>query len=110
MASCRTAIAQLTGDTAPLEVTRRAISEQDFPDDRPSQSPATEYISEIRLGERVTFRHRAFVGGWSQGEYSWNTDDFAGKGPLCMTFDSFSTELEGAPEVISLLSDLLAKR
>ena len=46
------------------------------------------------------------VGGFFQGSAVWSASDFAGSGPLRLSFERDGVELEGAPEVVDLFETL----
>lgn len=101
------ALRTLLGTSGDLPVSQRKLSEESIPDDRPTQTSGTRYVTEIRLGERVVFRCTQEVGGWIQGEAAWRTDDFAGMGSLSVGFDSWGVTIDGAPAVVDVLAALL---
>jgi hypothetical protein len=103
------ALRQLTGATEDLPTTNTLVSEEEIPDDRPTQTPVTKYTHEIRLGDRVVFQCVVEAGGWSQGFTDWSTDDFAGTGRLTLGFANSGVTIEGAPAVEDLFAALLAR-
>jgi hypothetical protein len=103
------ALRRLTGADADLPETKVLVSEEEIPDDRPTQTPVTKYTWEIRLGERVIFHCVSEVGGWSQGFTDWSTDDFAGTGKLTLGFANSGVTIEGAPAVEDLFATLLPR-
>ena len=102
------ALRELLGTSGDLPVSQLKISEEEIPDDRPTQTSGTRYVTEIRLGERVVFRCTQEVGGWIQGTADWRTDDFAGMGSLSIDFASGGVAIDGAPHVVQVFAGLLA--
>jgi hypothetical protein len=101
------AVQALTGSAEPLPVAQRQLSVEEIPDDRPTQSCATEWVTEVRLGDLVVLRCEEQYGGWTRGSADWTSNDFAGTGPLRMAFDSDGVKVEGAPAVVNVLATLL---
>jgi hypothetical protein len=85
------------------------VSVVEIPDDRPTQSSASRYVTEVQLGTVALFRVTEEVGGWSQGWAAWSTMDFAGTGPLSLDFDVGGVQVKGAPEVVEVFAALLKR-
>jgi len=105
--ACQAAVRRLTGATGMLAESRRQLVVEDLPDDRPTQTSATRYVTEVRLGDRALFLCTEDVGGWSQGSSDWFTVDFAGTGRLRMALDHGGVEIEGAPAAVDALANAL---
>ncbi|MDP1827258.1 MAG: hypothetical protein Q8L48_28550 [Archangium sp.] len=101
------ALQRLLGGSGALPVSQLKISEEEIPDDRPTQSSGTRYVTELRLGERAVFRCTQEVGGWLQGSSDWRTADFAGLGALSVSFDSGGVTIEAAPDVAEAMATIL---
>ena len=107
--ACQAVLRQLTGAPAELPASNRLVSEEEIPDDRPTQSSATKYTHEIRLGDLVVFQCVVEVGGWSQGFADWFTADFAGTGRLTLSCSNAGVTIEGAPAVVERFAAQLTR-
>jgi len=101
------AMQRLTGATSAAPQTVKQLLVEDVPDDRPTQSSGTRYITGVWLGDRTFVQCTEEVGGWFRGSRYWWTVDFAGKGPLQITFDDAGVEIASAPNVVDVLSNAL---
>ena len=106
---CQAVLRELTGAAAELPASKRLVSEEEIPDDRPTQSSATKYTYEIRLGDLVVFTCVIEVGGWSQGFADWFTDDFAGTGRLTLGCSNSGVTIEGSAAVVELFATQLTR-
>ena len=102
---CEAAVRRLTGREVAHAARRLEVRE--VPDDRPDQTCATEYVTEVRLGELAVFRCCELYGAWSPGLAAWTTDDLAGRGPSRLDFTANRVEVEGAADVVELFAELL---
>jgi hypothetical protein len=107
MGLLQAALRKLTGGTGALTETKRQVSVEEIPDDRPTQTSGTRYVDQVQLGDRAVFRSVVEVGGWCQGTAFWSTDDFAGTGRLGLTFESGVAVIEAAAPVAELFAELL---
>jgi len=101
------AMQRLMGATSAPTQTVRQLLEEDVPDDRPTQSSGTRYITGVWLGERTFLVCTEEVGGWFRGSRYWWTVDFAGKGPLKIAFEEGGVEISSAPSVVEVLANAL---
>jgi hypothetical protein len=61
----------------------------------------------VQFGSWAVFTCNEEVGGWSQGFSTWRTNDFAGRGPLTLSFTSTGVTVEGAVDVVEILETIL---
>ncbi len=106
-ALCQAAALKVTGVPPTGDVTRTVVAVEEIPDDRPTQTSASRYVTEVRLGTVALFRVTEEVGGWSQGWATWATPDFVCTGPLRLDFDVGGITVEGAPSVVEAFAALL---
>jgi len=107
MGFCQAALRDLTGAREDVAATQRQVSVEEVPDDRPTQTSGTRYVTEVRFGDLARFTCVQEVGGFFQGSADWSAADFAGTGPLRLSFENSGVELEGALSVVDVFEALL---
>lgn len=106
--SCQAVARKVTARSEPLAESRTKLLVEEMPDDRPTQASGYRYVTDVRLGDRVTFLCIEEMGGWLRGDASWFTADFAGEGRLELVFDEHRTTITGAPTLVAAFGNALA--
>jgi hypothetical protein len=104
---CQVAVQMLTRANGLLAGSVRQLLAEEVPDDRPTQTSATRYITGVWIGDRTFFQCTEEVGGGSQGSSDWLTVDFAGSGRLWMELDNAGVTIEGAAPAVDAVANAI---